>query len=242
MKRGKVTILQECGSTNIEAGDSSAYGHGDAVIAIRQTAGRGQRGHKWESAEGENLTFSIVLEPSFLAVSRQFMLSEAVALAVADTLAQYGIEACIKWTNDIYVGDRKICGMLLEHNIQEGYLARTVAGIGLNVNQAEFAGWVSNPCSMASLSGKRYDTMEIFGKFLDNMETRYDMLENGDEERIVNDCHVRLYRLGKPSRFFIPGSGEVVGTITGVGQDGALSVEIEGDERRFLFREIEFVI
>lgn len=242
MKRGKVTILQECDSTNTEAADSAAYGHGDAVIAIRQTAGRGQRGHKWESADGENLTFSMVLEPSFLPVPRQFMLSEAVSLAVADTLAQYGIDSRIKWTNDIYVGDRKICGMLLEHNIQDGHLARTVAGIGINVNQTEFAGWVSNPCSLASLSGRRYDIMEIFSSFLDNMEIRYDMLEVGDEQRIGNEYHMRLFRLGKPSRFFIPDSGEVVGTITGVGQDGALKVEIDGSERSFLFREIEFVI
>lgn len=242
MKGGKVTILQECGSTNTEAADDTKYMHGDAVIAMRQTAGRGQRGHKWESAPGENLTFSIVFTPSFLPAPGQFLLSEAVSLAVADTLAQYGIDIRIKWTNDIYVGDSKICGMLLEHNIEEGHLSRTVAGIGINVNQTEFEGWVSNPCSMASISGRRYDIMEVFGKFYDNIAIRYNMLEGGKMQKIEDDYRSLLYRIGVPSRFFIPGRGEIIGTITDVKQDGALCVETDGNERRFLFREIEFII
>lgn len=234
--------MQKCGSTNAEAADSAKYVHGDAVVAVEQTAGRGQRGHKWNSAAGENLTFSMVFQPKFLPVSRQFLLSEAVALAVTDTLAEYGIEAAIKWTNDIYVGDLKICGMLLEHSIENGRLSRTVAGIGLNVNQREFAEWVSNPCSMATLCGKRYDVMEVFGKLYDNIALRYDMLESGGEETIGRDYLSRLYRLGKPARFYIPADGEVEGKITGVKPDGTLCVEIGGSRREFLFREIEFII
>lgn len=242
MKRGRTTILQECVSTNTEATNGDKYFHGDAVVAVRQTGGRGQRGHKWESAEGENLTFSMVFQPTFLPVPRQFMLSEAVALAVADTLSDYGIEAKIKWTNDIYVADRKICGILLEHSIEEGHLSRTVAGVGLNVNQLEFAGWVSNPCSMASLTGRRYDVLEVFGRLYENLANRYDMLERGCGEEIGSDYHSRLYRLGRPSRFFIPDRGEVEGTITGVGPDGTLYVGMEGSVQGFLFREIEFII
>ena len=130
MLRGETTVLETCGSTNTEAADRSRYAHGDTVVAIRQTAGRGQRGHRWESVPGENLTFSIVLEPTFLAAGEQFLLSEAIALAVTDTLQEYGIGATIKWTNDIYVNDRKICGMLLEHNLDGTRLARTVAEYG----------------------------------------------------------------------------------------------------------------
>ena len=106
--------ISETTSTNDDA-RSASYRHGDVLWAERQTAGRGQRGHRWESEEGLNLTFSVVFEPSFLVPTRQFMLSEAVALAVCDTLARFGIEARIKWTNDIYADDRKIVGVLIEH-------------------------------------------------------------------------------------------------------------------------------
>ena len=107
--------IDETTSTNDEARDAK-YRHGDIVWAERQTAGRGQRGHTWTSPEGENLTFSMVLEPRFLPVGEQFLLSEAVTLALTDTFAAYGIDTRIKWTNDIYVGDRKLVGILIEHN------------------------------------------------------------------------------------------------------------------------------
>ena len=110
--------IDETTSTNDEARDAK-YRHGDIVWAERQTAGRGQRGHTWTSPEGENLTFSMVLEPRFLPVGEQFLLSEAVTLALTDTFAAYGIDTRIKWTNDIYVGDRKLVGILIEHNMRE---------------------------------------------------------------------------------------------------------------------------
>ena len=102
--------IAETTSTNDDA-KRPEYRHGDIVWAERQTAGRGQRGHSWTSPEGENLTFTLVLEPVFLPVGEQFLLSEAVTLALTDTFAAFGIDARIKWTNDIYVGDKKLIGI-----------------------------------------------------------------------------------------------------------------------------------
>lgn len=141
-------------STNDEARDIR-YRHGDVVWAERQTAGRGQRGHAWHSPEGENLTFSIVLEPCFLPVGEQFMLSEAISLALVDTFADYGIDTRIKWTNDIYAGDRKIVGMLIENNCSGPLLVRSIAGIGINVNQTVFDPALPNPVSMAQLADRK---------------------------------------------------------------------------------------
>lgn len=236
------TILQECGSTNIEAADRGRFSHGDAVIAVNQTAGRGQRGRVWNSTPGENLTFSVVLEPVFLPASRQFLLSEVFALAVAETLEEFGVRASIKWTNDVYTGDRKICGMLIEHDLRGGNLSRTVAGIGINVNQTEFPEWVPNPASIALETGVKHDTMEVFAVFSHKLEPYYKALEGGGEAAIAAAYHERLYRLGKPHRYFIPGRGEVMGTILGVGAGGELKVEIEGRTEEFLFKEIEFII
>lgn len=108
--------ITETTSTNDDA-KRPEYRHGDIVWAERQTAGRGQRGHSWTSPEGENLTFTLVLEPVFLPVGEQFLLSEAVTLALTDTFAAFGIDARIKWTNDIYVGDKKLVGILIEHSL-----------------------------------------------------------------------------------------------------------------------------
>ena len=233
--------IEETTSTNDDA-KRPEYRHGDIVWAERQTAGRGQRGHRWSSAEGLNLTFSLVLEPRFLPAGEQFLLNEAVALALTDTFAQFGIAARIKWTNDIYVNDRKICGMLLEHNLDGTRLARTVAGIGLNVNQERFPAWIANPCSIRTETGIRHDVMEVFAKLYGHLSMRYGMLEEGRADRISDDYNTLLYRRGKPSRFFLPEEGEVIGTICGAGPDGRLTVTIDGKERGFLFREIEFVI
>lgn len=236
------TILEQCGSTNTEAKDHEKYSHGDAVIALRQTQGRGQRGHSWESAPGENLTFSIVLEPVFLPAARQFMLSETVALAVADTLSFYGLSPRIKWTNDIYIGDKKICGILLEHELKDGNVSRTVAGIGINVNQSEFPEWVPNPTSLLLETGIRRDIMEVFNVFESRFTARYATLENGGEETISREYNDMLYRRYEPHRYVIPGRGEVEGTIKRVENEGELVVEIEGKPEKFLFREIEFIL
>lgn len=238
----RTTILEECGSTNAEAKDREKYSHGDAVIALNQAEGRGQRGRSWESAPGKNLTFSIVLEPVFLPAATQFLLSEAVALAVADTLSFYGLSPRIKWTNDIYVGDKKICGILLEHELKDGNVSRTVAGIGINVNQAEFPDWVPNPTSLLLETGIGRDVMEVFDVFDAKFTARYATLENGGGEAVSREYNDMLYRRGEPHRYFIPGRGEVEGTIERAEDNGELVVGIEGKLEKFLFREIEFIL
>lgn len=241
MLYGNVVILNECGSTNAEA-VSPEYRHGDSVIAIRQTAGRGQRGHDWCSEPGENLTFSMVLEPVFLPVTRQFLLSESIALAVVDTLEFYGLDARIKWTNDIYIGDCKICGMLIENQLKNNQIVRTVAGIGLNINQMFFPEWVRNPCSMRSVTDCKYRVMDVFSLLYNKIAIRYGMLERGDWASIREAYSKSLYRRGHEARFFIPNEGEVSGIIAGVTDDGSLRVEIAGTIREFLFGQIEFII
>ena len=108
------------------------------VTAYRQTAGQGQRGNSWEAEPGKNLTFSILYRPAGLPPMAQFAMSEAVALAVVDFLGVHGLEAKVKWPNDIYVGDRKICGILIRHSITATCVDYSVIGVGINANQTEF--------------------------------------------------------------------------------------------------------
>lgn len=236
-----VLIYKSLPSTNTEA-KKAGYRHGDAVVAREQTAGRGQRGNSWSSKAGDNLTFSLVWEPTFLETRRQFLLSEAVALALVDTLAEYDIHAKIKWTNDIYVANNKICGILIEHDLgSDGRLARTIVGIGLNVNQTEFEEWVPNPTSMALVGGKAFDLNEVFQRLYDALESRYGQLQTSPEV-LEREYDALLYRKDSEHKFRLPSGKVVHGTIRGVKSTGELLVENEGMVVPYLFKEIEFII
>ena len=238
-----VFVFKQMGSTNAEC-KNPCYAHGDAVVAVEQTAGRGQRGNTWSSKAGENLTFSLVWEADFLAAREQCVLSEAVALALVDTVAGYGIEATSNWPNDIYVGHKKICGILIEHDLGiAGRLARTIVGIGLNVNQTEWDESIPNPTSIALLTGERRGTNDVFGDLYEALERRFEQLKNAPDS-VQTDYLARLYRLNKPSTYALPDGKQFRGTIRDVRPTGELIVEHEdgGFVKPYLFKEIEFVI
>lgn len=229
-------------STNDEALDPR-YVEGDVVWAEHQTAGRGQRGHTWIGGEGENLMFTMIFSPEFLPPVRQFFLSEAVALALVDAMRDYGIEARIKWTNDIYVGDRKLVGILIEHKLLMGRMARSIVGIGLNVNQMEFDASLPNPVSMAQVMGQKFDRREVLGSVAEHLLARYERLREGDLEALRQEYCGRLYRLDEEHWFALPDGERFRGTIRGVDQSGGLLVEDRsGAVGSYLFKEIEFVL
>ena len=229
-------------STNDEAA-LPKYSEGDIIWADAQSAGRGQRGHSWESQRGENITFSVVLEPTFLAATEQFLLSQVVALAIVDALKYYGIDAKIKWTNDIYVGDKKLCGILIEHKLQGSSIARTIAGIGLNVNQMEFSDDIPNPISIRQIKHFEMDCQEVLERVADSIMTRYEMLRKDNAAQIRIDYRELLYRRDALHWYFLPDGRRFRGTIRGVEPSGALRIENEkGEERSYLFKEIEFSV
>lgn len=237
-----ITRFEQITSTNDEARNRH-YSHGDIITAEYQTAGRGQRGNRWSSVEGKNLMLSLVLEPTFLHASRQFLLSEAVALGLVDTLAEFGIGARIKWTNDIYVGDSKICGVLIEHDLCGAHLARTIVGIGLNVNQVEFDPALPNPTSMSRLAGREFDREEVLQTLARKIMARYNELAEGASEQLQSDYHALIYRRDEAHTYRLPDGTPFEGTIRRVEADGTLIVEhSDGSEQGYLFKQIEFVI
>ncbi len=234
--------LQQTASTNDEARDPK-YRHGDVIWAERQTAGRGQRGHTWSSPEGENLTFTLVMEPHFLAAGEQFALNEAVALALTDTFGDLGIPTRIKWTNDIYAGDRKMVGILIENNCSNGRLRRTRAGIGINVNQTSFDASLPNPVSMAQLAGRTFDRLEVLERFLARWAERYGQLARGERETLRKTYRNRMYRLEERHPFRRPDGTLFDASIQGVRPSGALLLRhSDGTQGEYLFREVEFVL
>ena len=229
-------------STNDVARDAR-FVHGDIVCAEFQTAGRGQRGHVWTAAAGENVMMTAVLTPTFLAVREQFMLSETVALALTDTFDAFGIDTRIKWTNDIYAGDRKLTGVLIEQNVTGGMISRSLAGIGINVNQTRFDPSLPNPVSMAQLLGRPLDRSAVVAEFSKNLMFRYNCLESGDWQAIADDYRTRMYRLGEMRPFRMADGTIVDAAIEGVKPSGALILRhADGRRGEYMFGEVEFIV
>ena len=229
-------------STNDDARDEK-YREGDVVWADFQTAGRGQRGHEWHSRKGENLTFSVVLEPTFVPIAKQFSVSEVVALSLVDMLAEYGIDAKIKWTNDIYVGDRKLVGILIEHSLAPTSLRRTIVGVGINVNQTEFDASLPNPVSMAQLLGKELDAEAVLKCFLTHLQRNYELLREGGAEALHDRYNALLYRKNEYHTYALPSGEKFCAKIIGTAPSGALRLEDKsGNTKDYLFKEVEFII
>lgn len=234
--------FEELTSTNDEA-RLDRYTEGDVIVAERQTAGRGQRGHTWLSPEGENLTFTLVVEPKFLAARDQFLISEATALALCDTFRRFEIETRIKWTNDIYYEARKLVGILIEHFYSGAQLRRTLIGIGININQTAFDPSLPNPVSMRQILGRKLDREEVLSAFIASFTARYEALKQGHHTAIAADYTAQLYRLHREQRFRLPDGEEFIATIEGVEPDGVLLLR-HADQvvRGYRFKEVEFVV
>jgi BirA family biotin operon repressor/biotin-[acetyl-CoA-carboxylase] ligase len=140
----KIIRLESVDSTNNYTANLIKEGkidHGTVILAVDQFGGRGQRDAEWLVKPGENLTLSIFLDRVNLSVENQFRISKWISLAVVDLLASRGIQAEIKWPNDIFVNGKKIAGMLIENSLGSSLVKSSIVGIGLNVNQTEFSGF-----------------------------------------------------------------------------------------------------
>ena len=205
---------------------------GTVVIADYQDAGRGQGEHSWLSTRGENLLMSLLLFPAFLSASRQFHLSRVASLALCDALETLGIDAVIKWPNDILTARGKIAGILIEHSITAGTISRTIVGIGLNLNQTVFPHFPIAASSVRLETGKDVDVAGV-GELVENcLMNRYQKLKKGSEESLEKDYMARLFMAGEPS-LFTAGTEVFKGSIVGVSDFGELMVEQNGEIRTF---------
>lgn len=209
--------------------------------ALEQSAGIGQRGNHWESEPGKNLTFSLVLHPTFLPAERQFKLTEALSLALVDFLSffNFHFSVHIKWPNDIYVDGKKICGTLVSTRLQGDVIASAICGIGLNVNQTDFPDWVPNPTSLAMLTGEEYELEPLIEKLLTCIEKRYNDLKAGIDPEPEYLAH--LLNINVPARYIF-NEEEITATLSGVDPHGRLLLTI--DDGRHIscgMKEISFL-
>ncbi|MDE5628185.1 MAG: biotin--[acetyl-CoA-carboxylase] ligase [Muribaculaceae bacterium] len=239
--------LPSCPSTNAALAAMDAPAHGTTVACHTQTAGRGQRGNSWEAEPGKNLTFSTLIRPEEAwPPARQFEISMLVALAVAECTDELlegcpGLRSTVKWPNDIYVGNRKICGILIENTIAGSGIVRSIAGVGLNINQRRFLSDAPNPVSAAMLTGLDYELDPILDKLVDAIsDSTLRYFRNPDFPALKQRFMSRLYRFdGKEHPFRLPDGTEIRAEISDVEQDGHL---ITADGARYAFKEIAYII
>lgn len=223
------------------------------VSALSQTKGRGQRGNSWQSEEGKNILMSIVLkhDPDAVQAYDQFVISQISSLAVVDLLGSYEVEAKIKWPNDIYVGEKKICGILIEHSVCGKWLSSSIIGIGLNINQRNFNVSLPNPTSLALCLGDESADFDIRKMQEEFMHIFIDYLDRfchitGGYNRLGKLYHSQLWRKDEPMQFIdmtqAP-AAQFTGIIRGVSPVGHIMIETEsGGIREFGFKEISYCI
>jgi len=214
---------------------------GTVVIAQEQLRGRGQINNSWESEKGKNLLLSIVLYPNFLSIQNQFLISKVIALAVSDLVSCFVEDVFIKWPNDIYVGEKKIAGILIENAIMGSEICWVVAGVGLNINQIEFKSEAPNPISLASLTGREHHLDELLNLLLHNINCWYNLLKINQFEEVDREYLSRLYRFNEVANYS-DSNGFFSGKIRGVNQYGHLVIQkSDGEICSYSFKEVAFL-
>lgn len=219
---------------------------GTVIHTPEQTAGRGQKGNTWESETGKNVIFSMLLKKPMVPIVNQFYISEAVSVAIVEVLSQYIGGFSIKWPNDIYHDDRKVCGILIEHSIMGASINHSILGVGINVNQVEFKSDAPNPVSLAQLLDRDVDVDDVLHRVCEAIEKRcaFDAYTNDAFDALHNEYLSLLYRKDdKYHRFVLPEGDEFGAKIVEVEPTGMLVLEREnGMQERFAFKEVGFVI
>lgn len=204
----KILHFDEINSTNIFLYDKISENNDISdmvVVADYQTAGRGMDKNRWESEAGMNLLLSIALNVNFLEAENQFKISQAVSVAIAETLSQFvdNKQLFIKWPNDIYFGDKKLAGMLIQNTIEGRMMGVSIIGIGLNVNQMEFSKDIPNPISLKMISGRDFDLDNLLNLLIFNIKTKVESLRYKENQNEINEKYVsRSYRFGIWSDYF----------------------------------------
>lgn len=235
---------------------------GYCVYAGYQTAGRGQQGNGWESEAGKNLTFSVLLKPTHLKATEQFVLTEVITVALTKTLREIAgentltKEVRIKWPNDIYAGNRKLAGILVENEINSSGICSAVIGVGLNVNQEKFRSNAPNPVSLKQLTGNEHSVKHLLEQIISNLISIYQLtkIEEG-RIRLHEEYMKHLYRYGEwhwykqtevgiaPINILRHAEGGFEAKITDVLSNGEIELQTKDNEKKtYHFKEIKYII
>jgi len=240
--------LPQCQSTNDEMQLFLSKGRehipeGFVISTDYQSAGKGQRGNRWDSEPGKNLLFSLYLKPAFLKPAEAFRLSATVALGLGRALEEIsGLAADklkLKWPNDYFFGDRKLGGMLIETVFSGDRIDRAVCGIGLNINQRELP---SLATSLIQILDNEQDREKLLEKIHTRIMEEYQHLKDDGWQRIRSGYLSRLYRLAKPAWYRLPDGHRFQALLKSIGEQGELILLCRDGEKSFQFKEVAFEI
>lgn len=226
----EILILAEASSTNSVAVSSIGQRKsGSVILAETQKEGRGRLSRSWASPPG-GIWMSLIVRPD-IPLSRIYRINMAATVSICRAIRQLGLEAGIKWPNDILIREHKVCGILIELGAQVDRLDYAVVGVGLNANNdtAAFPSqWRST--SLAARLGRSIDRCALFAAILNEMEQALDDIESHE---LYEEWRSRSLTLGKRVRISSP-EGDLMGQVLDLDQDGALILEQGGDKRRIL--------
>ena len=229
-------LCQEAGNNKVEEFTT--------ICADYQTAGKGQRGNSWEAAKGANLLFSFVCYPTFVPIRQQFVLSQLISLGIKETLDEYCSDISIKWPNDIYWKEKKICGILIENDLQGNSIGRCISGIGLNINQEVFLSDAPNPISLKQITGKHYQRETILEKVMQRIEQSYQKLKEDSAyaSELATRYAASLFRR-EGLHCYQDKDGLFYARLVRVEADGRFVLMDEANqERSYLFKEVQYVL
>lgn len=245
MNYPKPIYIPQTISTNVSLAEICSKGVTENLTSVYssfQTDGRGQRGNKWESEEGKNLLFSFVIFPKELPARKHFILLQITALALFDTLSEYTEGISIKWPNDIYWKDKKICGTLIENDLSGMNIERSISGTGVNLNQKIFRSDAPNPVSLSLITGQEYDIETVLHKIMTYASGYYRMYENGENEAIRKKYFDAIYRKDG-FHTYKDGNGTFEAVIENIEEDGRLVLkDRDGNVKKYLFKEVAYII
>ncbi len=238
-----INYVQEIDSTNAylqQLRKTNDLPEGYIVSAFYQKKGRGQTGNNWVSEAGKNITFSMNLTPRFLPAGDQFYLSMAVSLGIVQSIENFGVEAEIKWPNDILMHRRKLCGILIENTVEGNFLGSVTIGAGLNVNQMSFPENIPHVTSLALELGKELNLDHLIHDLARQILHYYQLLKNHHLEELKQMYLEKLFGYNIPL-VYVDDEGRFTGEIKDVLPTGELIVRRnDGNARTYLFKEITY--
>lgn len=212
------------------------------VCAKSQVKGKGQGNNKWESEDYKNLTFSLLLKPTFIEIQDQFIISKAISLAIIDVLNRYKKGFCIKWPNDIYYKNSKIAGILIENSLIQNKIGTSIIGIGININQTKFISDAPNPISLAQITNNEFNINEILNEILISISQQYQRIRYKEQANIDIEYFNALFQNNGIFNFKDKG-GLFKASIKGISPYGHLILLTpDNEERSYAFKEVEFIL
>lgn len=212
------------------------------VLAEKQTSGRGQLGTVWESEQGKNLTFSVLIKFLDFKITQQFYLSMAVSLAVLAVLKkQFKATFYIKWPNDILADKDKVAGILIENSIVGNFIKNSVIGIGLNVNQTNFSKEIEHVTSLKNISSVEIDKEKLLIDVVNSIEYFVEFIYRKEFLKLKEMYMEALYKYKIPAMFVDKNNTVFMGKIVNISVEGQLVIELENEKtRKFNLKEIKF--